>query len=42
MEQPTLWNGLDNPYMYNVQVKLSEDTLTLDSLAVPLGLRYSA
>ena len=40
MERPTLWNGTENPYMYNVQVKLSEDTLTLDSLAVPLGLRY--
>ncbi len=40
LERPTLWNGTDNPFLYTVVVKLSEGGRTLDSLSVPLGLRY--
>lgn len=40
LERPNLWNGLENPYLYTVSVKLTEDEQVLDSVAVPLGLRY--
>ena len=40
LESPTLWNGVENPYLYNVIVKVTDQNVTCDSLAVPLGLRY--
>ncbi len=40
LESPTLWDGLENPYLYNVTVKVTEHHVTCDSLTVPLGLRY--
>ncbi|MDR2935841.1 MAG: glycoside hydrolase family 2 protein [Rikenellaceae bacterium] len=41
--QPVLWNGRKNPYRYNFHVKVSDEKgLGVDSLVVPMGLRYYA
>lgn len=40
LEKPTLWHGVENPYLYTVIFKLSDDDRVLDSIAVPMGLRY--
>lgn len=37
LESPTLWNGVENPYLYNVIVKVTDQNVTCDSLAVPAG-----
>ena len=42
LENPRLWNGLREAYRYEVVVKLQDDKKTLDSLVVPMGLRYFA
>ena len=39
LESPTLWEGVENPYLYNVIVKLTDQEFTCDSLSVPMGLR---
>ncbi len=39
LESPTLWEGIENPYLYNVIVKLTDQEFTCDSLSVPMGLR---
>lgn len=40
INNPTLWNGRFNPYLYKVEVILKDNNLILDSLSQPLGLRY--
>lgn len=37
---PKLWNGRENPFMYNVRVLLSRNGVLLDRVEQPLGLRY--
>ncbi len=40
IENPHLWNGLSDPYMYNVNVEIINNDVCLDSVTVPLGIRY--
>ncbi|MDR0954863.1 MAG: DUF4982 domain-containing protein [Rikenellaceae bacterium] len=37
---PRLWQGVFDPYRYEFRLKLKEGANVLDSLAVPMGLRY--
>jgi beta-galactosidase len=36
---PHLWNGRDDPYLYNVSVEVADDDGS-DRVSVPIGLRY--
>jgi len=40
IENPILWNGIENPYLYNCVVTLLVDGEMMDSLEIPTGLRY--
>lgn len=40
LQNPVLWDGVDNPYMYTVRVRLSDASAVYDEVAVPLGLRF--
>ena len=40
MDNPRLWNGTADPFMYDVIVRLMDDSLLCDEVTVPLGLRY--
>ena len=40
IENPVLWNGMDNPYLYEVRVEVADGTFSSDLVSVPLGLRY--
>lgn len=40
LDNPHLWNGVDDPFMYNVSITLSKDGNVLDEIEQPLGLRY--
>jgi beta-galactosidase len=40
IENPTLWNGLKNPYMYEAKVSLTSFNDTVDELSIPFGVRY--
>jgi len=40
MNQPHLWNGKKDPYMYHVKVELIQNSNIIDSISEPLGLRY--
>lgn len=40
IENPTLWNGRINPYLYKVKVYLQSFNDTIDELSIPLGVRY--
>ncbi len=35
-----LWNGLDDPYLYRVEVNLKVNNVLVDTSVEPLGLRY--
>lgn len=37
---PHLWNGVEDPFMYHVELKLSDGKGVNDSVVQPLGLRY--
>lgn len=37
---PTLWDGVENPYMYTVRVQLADEGRVCDEVTVPLGLRF--
>ncbi len=37
---PHLWNGLSDPYLYSVRVDLLDGGTVLDSVTVPLGVRF--
>lgn len=39
---PRLWNGRKDPYLYTIQVELSERGATLDAVTQPLGIRSFA
>ena len=40
IENPILWNGVKNPYLYSVTTTLKKGTTILDEVVQPLGLRY--
>lgn len=40
IEQPILWNGRKNPYMYSVNVSLTSFNDTIDECSIPFGVRY--
>lgn len=40
INNPTLWNGKKNPYMYKVKVSLTSFNDTIDHLSIPIGIRY--
>ncbi len=40
IENPILWNGRKNPYMYEVKVYMTSFNDTLDELSIPFGVRY--
>lgn len=40
IENPTLWNGLENAYMYNANISLTSFNDTIDELTIPFGVRY--
>lgn len=40
INQPNLWNGLENPYLYKAQVSLTSFNDTIDFVEVPFGVRY--
>lgn len=40
IKNPNLWNGKQNPYMYEAKVRLESFNDTLDELTIPFGVRY--
>lgn len=40
INQPHLWNGRQDPFLYQVEVTLSRNGKMVDSVVQPLGLRY--
>lgn len=40
IENPVLWNGKKNPYMYKAKVSLQSYNDTIDELLIPFGVRY--
>ena len=40
LENPVLWNGLKNPYLYQAEFSLVSGNTVLDSLTVDTGFRY--
>lgn len=40
IDNPHLWNGKDDPFVYNVEVALIKDGKEIDRIVQPLGLRY--
>jgi len=40
IENPTLWNGRKNAYMYEAKVSMISFNDTVDELSIPFGVRY--
>ena len=40
IDNPTLWNGRKNAYMYEAKVSLQSFNDTVDELSIPFGVRY--
>lgn len=40
IENPTLWNGRKNAYMYEAKVSMISFNDTVDELSIPFGIRY--
>ncbi|MDR0575487.1 MAG: glycoside hydrolase family 2 protein [Tannerella sp.] len=40
IKNPRLWQGLEDPYLYKVIVRLIQDGKVIDEVAQPLGLRH--
>lgn len=40
IKNPHLWNGVFDPYMYNVEIQLLKEGKIIDQVNQPLGLRY--
>lgn len=40
IENPTLWHGVENPYLYNVNVRIEKHNDVIDELNIPTGLRF--
>jgi beta-galactosidase len=42
IEHPHLWEGISNPYLYSVNVKVYSNGVLIDQVNQPLGIRYFA
>jgi len=40
IDHPTLWNGRENPYLYNANISVTSFNDTIDECSVPFGVRY--
>lgn len=40
INNPTLWNGRKNAYMYEAKISLTSFNDTIDELSIPFGVRY--
>lgn len=40
INDPVLWNGKENPYLYHAKVSLQKYNDTIDNLEIPFGVRY--
>ncbi len=40
LENPHLWNGLADPFIYTVRVQIKKEDQVIDAIEQPLGLRY--
>jgi beta-galactosidase len=40
IENPHLWNGITDPYLYSAKISLKEGGKIIDEIIQPLGLRY--
>ncbi len=40
IDNPTLWHGRKNPYMYKVNISMSSFNDTIDECSIPFGVRY--
>ncbi|GAB1452546.1 glycoside hydrolase family 2 TIM barrel-domain containing protein [Draconibacterium sp.] len=40
IENPHLWNGLKDPFLYTAKISLKKDGKTVNEIIQPLGLRY--
>ena len=40
VNDPVLWNGTENPYLYTLEAELVSQGETIDMLSIPTGLRY--
>jgi len=40
IEQPNLWHGRKNPYLYKLQISLASFNDTIDECTIPFGVRY--
>ena len=40
IENPHLWNGLKNPYLYSAKISLKKGGKFIDEITQPLGLRF--
>ncbi|GEK89496.1 beta-galactosidase [Alkalibacterium putridalgicola] len=40
LNDPVLWNGIENPYHYTAKVSVQKFNDTIDELTIPFGLRY--
>jgi len=40
IENPILWDGRNNPYLYQAKVSLQSFNDTIDELSIPFGVRY--
>lgn len=40
IENPTLWNGRENAYLYEANVSLTSFNDTIDEVKIPFGVRY--
>ncbi|HTM97328.1 MAG TPA: glycoside hydrolase family 2 TIM barrel-domain containing protein [Pedobacter sp.] len=40
INNPVLWNGLENPFLYKVEVSIFSDNQLVDHVTQPLGIRY--
>lgn len=38
-DNPILWNGLENPYLYTLQCEIMDDGIVLDNVSVKIGFR---
>lgn len=39
INNPTLWDGFNNPYLYKIKTKLVKNNIVLDDVTQPLGIR---
>lgn len=40
IERPILWDGMENPYLYDVKVEVADGDVSSDRITIPMGLRY--